>query len=344
VIEIDGSLGEGGGQIVRTALGLSLVTGVPVRVRNVRARRERPGLRRQHLTAVQAAARIGDARVEGARLKSTELVFEPGVPAGGTYAFDVGTAGSATLVLQTILPGLLRAREPSRVTVRGGTHNPLAPPFEFLAEAFVPLLARMGAQLEVELPRHGFYPAGGGEVRLAVTPGALRPLDLLERGRIVRREARAIVANLPESIAERELATVRKLLGWSKRECRAETVDADGPGNALTLVAGSEHVTEVVSGFGEIGVPAETVARRAAREMQRHLKAGVPVGEHLADQLLIPLALAGGGRFRTRPLTPHFTTNAEVVQRFLPVRIASARESETAWRVLVEPIPEAAGS
>ena len=320
MLVIDGREGEGGGQVLRTALGLSLVTGTPVRVENIRARRTRPGLLHQHLTAVRAAVAVGGAEAIGDELHSDMLSFTPGPVRGGTYAFDVGTAGSATLVLQTVLPALLRAEGPSAVTVRGGTHNPHAPPFEFLAECFFPLLRRMGAGVQGVLERHGFYPAGGGAVRVDVTPGPLAPLELMERGRIVRREAVAAVANLPAHIAEREIGVVAKELGWKRKEMAAREVDAEGPGNVLTLLAASETACEVVTGFGERGLAAETVARRAAKELRRWPDAHAPVGAHLADHLLVPLALAGGGRFRTVPPSGHTRTNAAVIERFLPVR------------------------
>ncbi|HEX5138172.1 MAG TPA: RNA 3'-terminal phosphate cyclase [Planctomycetota bacterium] len=315
-LRIDGAEGEGGGQIVRTALGLSLVTGREVRLRNIRARRARPGLLRQHLTAVEAAARIGDARVEGARLGSTELAFAPGRVRAGDSAFDVGTAGSVTLVLQTVLPALLVADAPSRVTLFGGTHNPLAPPFDFLARVFVPAIARMGARVRLDLVRHGFFPAGGGEVRAEVVPSPLAPLLLLQRGEILRRRAEAVVANLPLSIAEREL----RAIGWD--ESVARPVESAGPGNVVMLHVESEHASELVTGFGARGVPAERVAQGALAGMERYLAADVPVGEHLADQLLVPMALAGGGAFRTMPLSSHARTNAALIERFLPVRFA----------------------
>jgi RNA 3'-terminal phosphate cyclase (ATP) len=315
-LRIDGAEGEGGGQVVRTALGLSLLTGRRIRLVNIRARRERPGLLRQHLTAVEAAARIGDARVEGARLGSAELDFAPRGIRPGDYSFDVGSAGSVTLVLQTVLPALLSAEAPSRLTLLGGTHNPLAPPFDFLARAFVPAIARMGARVRLELLRHGFFPAGGGEIRAEVHPSPLAPLQLLQRGRILRRRAEAVVSNLPLSIAEREL----RVVGWD--DAAARPVESAGPGNVVMLLAESEHATELVTGFGRKGVPAERVAERALAEMERYLAADVPVGEHLADQLLIPMAVAGGGSFRTLPFSSHATTNAALIERFLPVRFA----------------------
>jgi len=321
-LQIDGAAGEGGGQVVRTALGLSLVTGRAFRIFNIRARRDRPGLLRQHLTAVEAAARIGRASVDGARLHSAELHFAPGRVRPGDYAFDIGTAGSATLVLQTVMPALLTAEGRSRVTLFGGTHNPLAPPFEFLAHVFAPALARLGARVRLTLVRHGFFPAGGGEVRIEVEPAPLAPLHLLERGRIRRRSAEALVANLPLTIAQRELAVVAARLGWNESELHARPVASAGPGNVLLLHVEAEHAAELVTGFGRKGLAAERVAERAATEMSHYLESGVPVGVHLADQLLVPLALAGGGSFRTLPLSSHARTNAALIERFLPVRFA----------------------
>ena len=319
MITIDGSMGEGGGQVLRTSLALSLVTGQPVRLENVRAGRRTPGLLRQHLTAVNAAAEVGGAEVEGAALGSTELEFRPGPVRPGEYAFAVGTAGSATLVLQTVLPPLLLAPGPSRLTLEGGTHNPLAPPFDFLERSFLPVVNRMGPRVSASLERHGFYPAGGGRFSVEVEPAAkLVPIELADRGEVVRRRALAAVANLPFSIAQRELAVVEKELGWTGDELRGEAVmGSRGPGNVLFLEIACEHVTEVVVGFGERGVSAVAVASRAATEARRYLNAGVAVGEHLADQLMLPFALAGGGAYTTIPLSRHSTTNIEVIEAFL---------------------------
>jgi RNA 3'-terminal phosphate cyclase (ATP) len=330
MLVLDGSAGEGGGQILRTALGLSLVTGTPFRLENIRAGREHPGLKRQHLTAVEAAARVGAARVDGARLHSRQVDFIPGDVSGGDYGFDVKTAGSATLVLQAVLPALLLAAAPSRLVLSGGTHNPFAPPFDFLVHVFLPWLRRMGAPVEAQLVRPGFFPAGGGELRVDVQPvERLSPVEAMERGRVVMRRATALVANLPLAIAERELRVVARELGWRKKERVAvERNDAAGPGNVLTLHVETPHASEVVTGFGERGLPAERVAKRATRGMKRYLAADVPVGVHLADQLLVPLALAGGGAFRTLPLSSHARTNAALIERFLPVRITDTADAE----------------
>jgi RNA 3'-terminal phosphate cyclase (ATP) len=321
MIDIDGSQGEGGGQILRTALALSLCTGRPLHMARIRAGRAKPGLLRQHLTAVNAAAEVGGAEVTGAALGSRELTFVPGAVRGGEYHFAVGTAGSATLVLQTVLPALCLAREPSRLALEGGTHNPLAPPWDFLAHAFLPLLGRMGPVVTTELERFGFYPAGGGRFTVAVTPVAkLRPLTLLERGTIRRRQARAVVANLPTRIAQRELGTLQVQFGLRRDECRAQGIrDSAGPGNVVMIEVEAEHVTEVFTGFGEKGVKSEEVAGAVGAEMQRYLATAAPVGEHLADQLLLPLALAGGGTFRTLEPSSHTRTNLDVIRRFLDV-------------------------
>ena len=337
MLTIDGSTGEGGGQIFRTSLALSLVTGTPFRIHAIRQARAKPGLRPQHLAALAAAATVGDADVEGAAVGAREITFRPRRVRAGTHRFDVGTAGSTGLVLQTVLLPLVMARAPSSLTLEGGTHNTHAPPFDFLAEAFLPLVQRMGVAVQAHLERAGFYPAGGGRVHVEIGEArGLSPLSLRERGATRRRRARAMVSRLPRQIAERELAVVRSQLGWQADELETVVIsDATGPGNILLLSIESEHVTEVFTGFGELGVRAETVAERAAHEARRYESAGVPVGPYLADQLLLPLALAGGGAFRTMPLSLHATTNFEIIRRFLDVSIDVAPVSGTVVDVTV---------
>jgi RNA 3'-terminal phosphate cyclase (ATP) len=336
MIEIDGSEGEGGGQILRSALALATVRGEALAIRRIRAGRKKPGLLRQHLTAVNAAAAIAGARVSGATLGSSELRFEPNAVVHGEHRFAIGTAGSATLVLQTVLWPLLVAPGESTVIVEGGTHNPLAPPFEFLDRVLVPLLRQMGAELELELVRAGFYPAGGGAVRMRVRGGTpLRPLVLDERGALRSRRARAIVANLPEKIGRRELEVVRKRLDFERHEVHVVDVPSAGPGNMLMIEAVHEGGVEVVSECGEKGLLAETVAARACDAFARWDAADVPVGEHLADQLLIPLALARGGGFVTQRPTEHTRTNAALVERLLGVPIAIEALADDRARVRV---------
>lgn len=339
MITIDGSFGEGGGQILRTSLALSLVTGKPFRIEKIRAGRKNPGLLRQHLTAVNAAAEVGRAESSGAAMGSTDLTFAAGRASPGSYAFAVGTAGSATLVLQTVLPALLVADGPSSLILEGGTHNPFAPPFDFLAKAFLPLVNRMGPRVEAVLERPGFYPAGGGKFSVKVEPAqALRHLDLTSRGVVRARRARAVVANLPLSIAERELSVIGNKMSWPGEWLTAEVIKGSpGPGNVVTIEIECERVTEVFTGFGERGVRAEAVAERAVKLAQRYLASDGAVGEHLADQLIVPMAMAGGGSFTTGPLSRHATTNIEVVGKFLDVDVKVSRLEK---RVLLVEIKE----
>lgn len=339
MVELDGSQGEGGGQILRTALSLSMITGRPFRIERIRARRSRPGLLRQHLTAVQAAAEICGAEVSGAQMGSLGLSFKPGRITGGDYRFAIGTAGSCTLVLQTILPALWFADGASSVLIAGGTHNPAAPPADFLIRCWLPLLRGMGVDMEIDLLRHGFYPAGGGEIRVGVRPVAdWQGLDLEARGALREARATAVVAGLSADIARRELERVAAQLGGLEREMRVLPA-AQGPGNVVLVEMAYERVTEVFTGFGEKGVPAESVADGVARAARRFNQSEAAVGEYLADQLLLPMALAGGGSFTTSKLSSHLKTNVEVIERFLAVRFQideaerSARVSLDAGRV-----------
>lgn len=335
MIEVDGS--AGGGQLLRTALTLSLCTLTPFRMRGIRAGRARPGLMRQHLTAVEAATRIGNAHVTGAVPGSQELTFVPGAIEGGDFRFAIGTAGSTTLVAQTVLPALLRARRVSTVRLEGGTHNPLAPPADFLAQAFLPQLARMGANAQIDVKRHGFFPAGGGRVDVRVEPcAALAPLDLVARGDVRGVRATALVSGLPVDIARRELDVAARRLGV-KRDAQSlvDVTPALGPGNVFLVAVDCEHVTEVFVGFGERGLAAETVAERVCREASRYIDADVAAGAHLADQLLLPLALAGSGSFTTLAPTDHATTNAALIEKFLPVEITFEPQGGKTWLVRI---------
>ncbi|MGH7137051.1 MAG: RNA 3'-terminal phosphate cyclase, partial [Pirellulales bacterium] len=334
---IDGSHGEGGGQILRTSLALAVIQGRPIKIERIRAKRDKPGLRRQHLMAVRAAAAISGGKLKGDEIGSRELEFRPQALQPGDYRFDIGSAGSTTLVLQTILPPLLLADGPSTIELIGGTHNPFAPPVDFLERAFVPLLNRIGAQLVLTLERPGFYPVGGGRLHVQIG-GACRlgPLVLVDRGDIRRRLCRATVSNLPDHIGRRELATVAAELDWPE-ECLElrRYQGSHGPGNVVTLEIESEHVSEVFTGFGRRGVRAEAVAGEAIAEAKRYLEAGVPVGEHLADQLLLPLALAGAGEYVTLPPSPHVTSNIKIIQQFLDVPIAIEEAGERKHRIRV---------
>ena len=321
MIDIDGSLGEGGGQVLRTALGLSMVTGQPFRITQIRANRAKPGLMRQHLTGVLAAAAVCDGTAVGAAIGSRELTFTPGVVRGGEHHVQVGTAGSVGLVLQAILPGLATGRSPSRVTIDGGTHAAHAPPIDFVSDTLLPIIRQTGIDVTVDLVRHGFYPAGGGRIVVDVTPPqTLSPFTLDDCGPPADRRATAVVAGLPASIARRELDRVGSAMNWADDQLIVRQLgDDQGPGNVVLLTVASANVTETFTGFGARGVSAEAVASSAVGEAQRYLAVGAPVGPHLADQLLVFMAMAGGGSsFVTGPLTLHATTNVGTINRFLP--------------------------
>lgn len=322
MLTIDGAMGEGGGQVLRTSLALSAVTGTPFRIEGIRAKRSRPGLLRQDLTAVGAMAEVCSARVSGAQLGSASITFEPGLPKHGNYDFSVGTAGSATLVFQTVLPALLLTAGNSRIVFQGGTHNAWAPPFDFISSTFLPLLHLMGANVEVELERHGFYPAGGGRFVARVTGGMpLTKLNLLERGELEKVRITGLVSQLPEHVAEREVRTLAGQLADLPIDVESHAVESPGPGNVVMVQVRSAHLMETFTAFGERGVRAETIAHRLAGEVRKYVASGVPVGEHLADQLLIPMALAGEGEFLTAEPSLHTRTNLEVIDLFLPGRL-----------------------
>jgi RNA 3'-terminal phosphate cyclase (ATP) len=337
MLKLDGSQGEGGGQILRTAVSLSMCTGLAFQIDNIRAKREKPGLMRQHLTAVLAAAKICGAEVAGAEVGSQTLVFVPGKIRAGDYAFSIGSAGSCTLVFQTILPALLHAEGPSRVKLQGGTHNPLAPPFPFLERAFVPLLRRMGATLSLRLVRHGFYPAGGGELVAEIQPAQrLDTINLTERGAPGACYAESLIAGLPAHVAQRELAAMGQALGWKEDQLRIRGLPGvQGPGNALVVTLEYAAVTEVFTAFGEKGLPAEAVAQNAVAEVRGYLSSEAAVGPHLADQLLLPMALAGGGCFTTSSVTAHTHTNAEIIRKFLALDIDIEPSGPSAYGITV---------
>ena len=347
MIEIDGSVGEGGGQILRTSLALSMCTGRPFTLARIRARRAKPGLMRQHLTCVQAAAAISGATVQGSELGSSTLVFEPGAVRAGDHAFSVGTAGSCTLVLQTVWPALMLAGAPSRLKLSGGTHNPMAPPFHFLERCYAPLLRRLGAPSELSLRRHGFYPAGGGEIEVTVHPAAdtLQAFDLLERGEAVESYAECLAPALPGAVARRELEALSRALNWSEEQLRVPVVrQNEGPGNALMATLAHANVCELFTQFGEKGVSSEQVAQALAKEVREYQSSKAALGPHLADQWALPLALAvwrrgGTAAYTCTELTDHATTNFQTIARFLPVRFETSA-IDKGWMVTATAVPD----
>jgi RNA 3'-terminal phosphate cyclase (ATP) len=335
---IDGAMGEGGGQVLRTSLSLSMCTGKPIHINNIRAGRKKPGLMRQHLTAVRAAAQIANARVSGDELGSTELMFEPSAIAAGHYRFAIGTAGSTTLVWQTILPALLQADGTSVVDLEGGTHNGMAPSLDFIEHAFVPALARMGVNVSIEVLRHGFFPMGGGHWRVVIQSWReSMPYVVTERGKAGAHHAVAKLAQLPSHVAQRELECVSKGLSWTGPALSAQHVDSHGPGNILSLRLCFANVTEVVESIGERRMSAERVANRAVRGARAYLAATHPVGTYLADQLLLPMVLGAGGKFRTGPLSEHTLTNVAVIEQLLGPDLIEICEDDDGPTVRVTP-------
>lgn len=339
MIEIDGSEGEGGGQILRSSLSLSALTGQPVTIERVRARRSRPGLMRQHLTCVRAAAQVCDARVEGAELGSQRVVFRPGEVRGGTFTFSVGTAGSSVLVAQTVLPPLLfGARRPSRIRFEGGTHNPMAPTFEYFDQTFLGALRPLGVAADAALESVGFYPVGGGAWTLDVRPvSSLEALFWLHRGPI-ELSAHAFVQKLPFDIVERELAACRDALMLDAVALKPwQPPPGPGYGNAMWIRCAMRRGSALFTALGRRDRPAEQVAADALAAFRRFAAADVPVDEHLADQLLLPLALGAGGTFRTLEPTPHTRSNARVIEAFGVAQVEIEDERDDAARITVTP-------
>jgi RNA 3'-terminal phosphate cyclase (ATP) len=273
---------------------------------------------RQHLTAVRAAAEICGADIGEVSVGSLELSFKPGLLRGGHYQFSVGSAGSAMLVLQTVLPALLRADSPSELLIEGGTHNPFAPPFDYVEQVWLPQLTKMGIGVSATLERHGFYPAGGGCVMVAIDPAQeARPLELLVRGDRVNAGGEILVSNLPARIGTDERKVVETKMSWHRGQVICHEVDSDGPGNLVALRVEHEHVSELSHGFGMKGVSGRRVASEAVTKLRRYIKAEAPVGSYLADQLMVPLALLAGGKYRTLDPSRHTSTNADVINMFL---------------------------
>ncbi len=337
-LEIDASQGEGGGQILRTALALSIITQTPIVVDNIRAKRSKPGLMRQHLTCVRAAQAISGASVKGDELGSQRLEFTPHYLRGGDYQFAIGTAGSCALVLQTILWPLLFAEQASTITLEGGTHVPMAPCFEFLELSFLPALRKMGVVLDIELLKHGFYPGGGGQLRAKISPWTQpQALHLLSRGEALGQHALALIANLDHSIAERQLKAVRRHLKWGEDALQHQGLrNSHGVGNTLILSAQFSDHTEVVTSHGDKGRTSEKVAQIGCDEMKAYLESKAAIGEHLADQLLLPIALVGG-EFTCNVVSLHCETNCAIIARFLEVSIHTTALSDRLFRISCEP-------
>ncbi|MBQ7650615.1 MAG: RNA 3'-terminal phosphate cyclase [Victivallales bacterium] len=323
MITIDGSFGEGGGQILRTSLSLAAITGTEVRLENLRANRPKPGLMRQHLACAKAVAEICGGELDGAELRSQTITLKPGMIRGGEYNFAIGSAGSTILLAQTVLPVLLFADAPSTVVIEGGTYNDKAPAYDFFEEAYLPCLRKMGVEADVEMKRVGFYPAGGGRIELNVKPvRAWRRLSLVEHGNLQDALVTAVGSGLDESILVDELQIFQTGLEdmmdfWPD----IGHVESAGPGNVLIATLRYENLTEVFSVCGSLGVSRKSVAKRVAGFVRQYLSRNWVVGQFLADQLMLPMALGAGGDYLTGRPTPHSETNRAVIQRFIDVNI-----------------------
>ncbi|QZO12890.1 RNA 3'-terminal phosphate cyclase [Pseudoalteromonas piscicida] len=337
---IDGAQGEGGGQVLRTALTLSILTDQPIELINIRANRNKPGLLRQHLTCVLAAQQICNAKIEGAALGSARIRFTPGKIKARNYRFAIGTAGSTVLVCQTILPVLAMASEQSHVIFEGGTHNGMSPSLCFLTRSYLPILKKMGIDCQIETEKLGFYPAGGGKWTLTIHPTkALNALPELSASssQITAEQCAitALVSKLPEHIGEREVTKAKKELNWFGAKTTVVSAVTPGPGNSLQLMIDQGSHTSLFEQQGEYGVSAERVAKRCAAEVKQFLKSEAAVEEHLADQLLLPMAIAHSGQFTTTKPSLHTLTNIDVIQLFMDVKFAVTQRTETQWDISV---------
>lgn len=319
LIQLDGQ--NGGGQMLRTALSLACITGQPFRMTNIRGQRRKPGLMRQHLTCVKAAAQIADGVTDGAEIGSTELIFRAGQVTAGDYDFAIGTAGSTTLLLQTLLPPLWMANGKSQLRLSGGTHNPLAPCSDFIERVFLPRLQTMGAEATINLVETGFAPSGGGILECSVTPleDTFAEVIIGERGPLVGQSLRAISRKVNSSIANRIFAAAQK--DWPCEQTTPDQRD-EGPGQGLIALAEVEFEQgrEMITGCAERGLSAERLGQRLGRSMKTFMGSRASVGRHLADQLLLPMALAGKGTILTTAPDDHVPTNISVIEKFLPVR------------------------
>ena len=337
MIEIDGAQGEGGGQVLRTALSLAACRGVPLKLDNIRQGRKNPGLMRQHLVCVKAIAEVCNAEVTGAFLGSRAITFVPGKIEAGDYRFDIGSAGSTTLVFQTVLPALLLAGRTSRLILTGGTHNPLAPSFDFIQHAFLPVLEQTGCEFEAKLERYGFYPVGAGAWTITIKPPeTFNKLSLETRGQLLKGEAQCISSRIPGHVIAREKQQLLHRLKWTDGAISTRQVESLGPGNSVIIKVTYPEITEVVESLGARGISAERVADQAVDQLRNYQSSAAPVGHYLADQLLVPLCVGAGGSFVTGPLSGHCKTNIGVIRQMLDIDISTEEiEPQRQWRITV---------
>lgn len=343
LLEIDGSTGEGGGQVLRSSLSLSILTGKPVRVSCIRANRDRPGLRPQHLMALRSAARISKGIVRGDRVGSTDITFEPGPAVPGNYLFDIGTAGATSLVMQTLLLPLALADASSTLTIHGGTHVPWSPCYHYLDWNWRPLLNRIGIAFELELQMAGFYPHGGGQIAAQIPGGSrIQGLQLCQRGRLLGIQGLSAVADLPREIAERQRKQAQKRLNElpAPPECVIDIANLPtrSKGTLLVLLAEFEQGRACFFALGARGKRAETVADETVDALVEFLATDATVDHWIADQLLLPLALADSrSEFITSRVTGHLMTNADIINQFMQVDISIHGACGEPARITIEP-------
>jgi RNA 3'-terminal phosphate cyclase (ATP) len=325
MIRIDGSQGEGGGQLLRSALTLSLLTGERIHIDNIRANRSNPGLRHQHLAAVKAAQSIGKSEVEGGILGSTELDFHPRTIQPGRYRFNIGTAGSTSLVLQTVFLPLSMTKTTSSITITGGTHVPWSPSYDYLEMQWLPYMNKLGFEAHISMDLAGFYPKGGGQIQGRIKPIVrINPLEILDRGSLKQIRGISAVANLDRRIAERQRKQVIRRLGDKYRlnDIRIKQMPSKFKGTLMLLLGEFEYSQCCYFSLGKPGKPAERVADDVINAFESFMATNGAIDEYLADQLLLPLAFASGpSRFMSGKLTNHLITNADVIKEFINVEI-----------------------
>jgi RNA 3'-terminal phosphate cyclase (ATP) len=340
MLEIDGSFGEGGGQVLRTALGLSCLLNKPFRIFNIRIKRKKPGLMPQHLMGIRALKLISNARVKGDVKGSTELIFEPEEVKAGDYLFDIGTAGSTSLLLQTIILPLIFAKRRSSLSLKGGTHVPFSPPFHYISEVFIPILKKLGISIETKIESYGFYPKGGGKVRVEIIPsGKIKGMRFLEREEIKKLRGISGVGNLPLSIAERQKDAALKVLASEGLKAEIETLSVLTPGQGTFMFLGAEtdYCLAGFSSLGERGKRAELVGEEVAKNFLSYYSTSACLDHHMADQIVLYLAIAQEeSSLTTSEISNHLLTNLWAIDKFLGIRYVIEGEIGKPGRVTIK--------